>query len=167
VDTKGFKWGLRLCASNACEDRYLRARCACRRGRSTKKYLRIYRPPRPRSGPPHLRQPSCWSGKVSFVSMRTSLYCAAQFGHSNGVVSVIGMRSSGLRGNSLRQRAVSCKHTHQPPRSDNVEPWAPFVLRGPQDLPVFGFTGAPRRAHVDRQRQGLADYATSTLLMGS
>jgi len=64
---------------------------AFRRGRSTKKYLKMYLPSRPRSGPPHLRQVSCWSGKVSFVSTRTSLYCAPQFGQSNGVASVTGI----------------------------------------------------------------------------
>ena len=48
-------------------------------------------PSHPRSGPPHLRHVSCWSGKVSYVSTRTSLYCAAHFGQSNGVASVTGM----------------------------------------------------------------------------
>jgi hypothetical protein len=89
--------GRRQTHLTAC-DGYRRTRCprALRRGRSAKKYLKMYPPSRPCSGPPHLRQLSCWSGKVSFVSTRTSLYWAPQFGQSNGVVSVIGMTLAGF-----------------------------------------------------------------------
>jgi hypothetical protein len=48
-------------------------------------------PSRPCIGPPHLRQVSCWSGKTSSVSTRTSLYHVPQFGHSNGVAPVDGI----------------------------------------------------------------------------
>jgi hypothetical protein len=58
-------------------------------GRSTRKYLRMKLPSRPRSGPPHLRQTISRSRESGPASARTSLYFAPQFGQSKRVVEVL------------------------------------------------------------------------------
>jgi hypothetical protein len=59
-----------------------------------------------RMTPPHLRQVSCRSGKISFVSTRTSLYCAPQFGQANGVTSVTGIAVAWLNNYSVSQMVI-------------------------------------------------------------
>ena len=90
-----------------------------RRERLTKKYFRMNGPSEPEAARRTCGRQFADLVSLLSVSTRTSLYCAPQFGHSNGVVLVTGMTWSGLRRTNLLQQPVFGKCWRETSRRKN------------------------------------------------